>query len=182
MPFTFLIQTDNIAIAKTAMKGMIHALDEEPEVLSDQAPGDIVQHPELPFMNSIEEWVDAAPDQMPPALPAAATQTHPAEVEPLKKRGRKPKEVAAPVADIEPSAEVLTQEEEPEAEGAVDTAEAEPAPAGITEEQLRKKIKAIMDTKGMKAATARLVEIGYKAVSQVPPSEYARVHAALGKV
>lgn len=168
MPFTLMIQADNLAIAQAALNGVVRALAEEISPLSDQASCDI--HPELPFTNDIEKWVDEAPDQVPPALPAVA-----AEVEPLKKRGRKPKLAEAPVEDVEPSAEVLTQEEEPEAEGAVDSQEPVKAD-GVTEEQLRGKVREIMDRHGMQAAIDRLKKAGYRAVKEVPPEDYDRTY------
>jgi plasmid stability protein len=171
------IEADSIDMLKAALLGITgaNAEDTSPVVLSDQAPSDIVQHPELPFANGIEEWVEEAPDQVAvqPALPAAATQTHPAEIAPLKKRGRKPK--LAVVEDIEPPPEVLTEEDE--AEGAVDTAEPEPETTGISEAQLREVVRNVMDTEGIPAALALLAKGGYRHVKDIPPADYDRIHA-----
>jgi hypothetical protein len=177
------IEADSIDMLKAALLGITGASAEDPAVLSDQAPSyrsgepdpSIVQHPELPFANGIETWVDE--DQMPPELPAAAVQTHPAETAPLKRRGRKPK--LAIVEDVEPPPEVITEEDEPEAEGAVDTPEPEPETTGISEAQLREEVRAIMDEEGIPAALKLLAKGGYKHVKDIPPADYNRIHAIL---
>jgi hypothetical protein len=182
MPVKISIEADSISMVQALLTGMTHAIREELAdlaVTSDQAPSDIVQHPELPFPNGIEKWVDEMPDQVAaqPALPAAAVQTHPAETAPLKKRGRKPK--LAIVEDVEPPAEVITEEDEPEAEGAVDTAEPAPETTGVSEAQLREVVRAIMDEEGIPVALQLLAKAGYKQVKDIPPADYDRVHAIL---
>lgn len=173
MPVRILIEVTSPAMAQAALAAIIHEQAEEntPAVLSDQAPSDIIQS-----SGSIESWVEEDPDPLP-----STDQTElPLAVSEPKKRGRKPKTVAA-VEDIEPSPEVLTEEEEAEAEGAVDTPEPSTPVAGITEDDLRKRVKAIMDTEGPAAASARLKEAGYRQVKEVPVEDYARVLALLDK-
>jgi hypothetical protein len=187
MPFTLMIQADSLDIARAALSGVVRALAEDPEALSDPAPSDIVQHQaELSF--AVPDAVPASEGQLaPPALPAAASQTHPAETAPLKRRGRKPsakpslvRELAI-VEDVEPPPEVITEEDEPEAEGAVDSPEPEPETTGVSEVQLREKVRSIMDEDGIPAALLLLGKGGYKHVKDIPPADYDRVYAILLK-
>lgn len=161
MPFTLMIQADNLAIAQAALAGVARALAEETDPVSDQA--------ELRFENRLEAPVVPAPAPAPePAVEPAVEQ---------KKRGRKPK--LAIVEDVEPPPEVITEEEEPEAEGAVDTPEPAPSTTGVSELQLREVVREIMDAKGIPAALALLAKAGYKQVKDIPPADYDRAHAIL---
>jgi hypothetical protein len=183
MPVKISIEADSISMVQALLTGMTHAIREEledPAVLSDQAPSDIVQHPELPFEPASDTTVAIPRKEVEAALQAA-------EPEP-KKRGRKPKLVAvADVEDVEPPPEVVTEEDEPEAEGAVDTPEPEPKAlselsaqtTGISEAQLREVVRGIMDAEGIPAALALLAKGGYKHVKDIPPADYGRVHAIL---
>lgn len=206
MPVKISIEADSIDMVQAMLLGMTRAIAEEtgPAVLSDQGPSDIVQvelplcRPALtanaepapkrsvfpdslrPGLTTMLAGYDEAsePDQeAPPALPAAATQTHPAEIAPLKKRGRKSK--LAVVEDVEPPAEVITEEDEAEAEGAVDTAEPEPETTGVSEAQLREVVRGIMDEEGIPAALALLAKGGYRHVKDIPPADYTRVYGIL---
>lgn len=181
MPVKISIEADNIRMVQALLTGMTHAIREEledPVVLSDQASSDIVQN------GSIESWVDESPDVIEPEqaeleLGASANLVTevPAAVVAPKRRGRKPKLVA----DVEPPPEVITEEDEPEAEGAVDSPEPEPETTGVSEAQLREKVRAIMDEDGIPAALQLLGKGGYKHVKDIPASEYDRVYAILTK-
>jgi hypothetical protein len=176
MPFKIMIEADNLGIAQAALAGVARALAEEtgPAVFSDQAPTDIVQV-ELPLcqtpldLNAVFPQGEAEPEPVPEAVP-----------EP-KKRGRKPKlaVVPEPVEDVEPPPEVVTEEDEAEAEGAVDKDEPEPETTGISEAQLRETVREIMDERGIPAALKLLAKGGYKHVKDIPPADYDRIHAIL---
>lgn len=158
MPFTLMIQADNLAIAQAALAGVVRALAEE--TVPDQA--------ELRFEPASDTTVVIPRKEVEAALQIAEPEQ--------KKRGRKPREVPVPVEDVEPTAATLTQEEEPEAEGAVDTEEPDKAAAGVTEAQLRDKVREIMDKHDMQTAINRLKKAGYRAVKEVPPEDYDRVY------
>jgi hypothetical protein len=183
MPVKISIEADNLEVVQAMLIGMTRALAEEtgPAVLSDQAPSDIVQHPELPFSKGIEAWVEEAPDPLPEAVPEPVVEAAPEPKKPRTKRsladGRKPK--IALVEDIEPPPEVLTEEDEAEAEGAVDAPEPEPEPAGLTEQQMRDKVRDLMDVEGIPATKVLLRKAGYTQVKDVPPEDRSRVYAIL---
>lgn len=173
MPVKISIEADSLEMVQALLTGMTGAMAAElaTPVLSDQN-------------GSIESWVDEDPDPPEQAeleLAELVTEVHAAVVEP-KKRGRRPKAAPAPVEDVEPPAEVLTQEEEPEAEGAVDSQEPDKAAAGITEAQLRDRVREIMGRHGMQNAIDRLKKAGYRAVSEVPPEDYDRTYKLIGVV
>lgn len=178
MPFKLMIEADNLGIAQAALAGVARALAEEtgPAVTSDQAPSDIVQNED-----------QAELDLTDGALANLITEVHAAVVEPVpeavpepKKRGRKPKLVAVPdVEDVEPPPEVITEEDEAEAEGAVDAPESTPSPSNMSMAELREAVREIMDAEGIPEAIARLAKAGYKQVKDVPPADFARVHAIL---
>jgi hypothetical protein len=177
MPVKISIEADNLEVIQALLTGMTGAMAAElaMPVLSDQAPSDIIQ-----AAGGIEAWVDEDPDPLPAVdqaeLPLAVPQPQPKK---LGTRARKSKSAPVLIEDIEPSPEVLTEEDEAEAEGAVDVPEPPVAVAGVTEADLRKRVKAIMDTEGPAAATARLKVAGYRAVGEVPPEQYGRVLALL---
>jgi hypothetical protein len=173
MPVKISIEADNINMVQAVLIGMTRALAEEtsPAVTSDQAPSDIVQHPELPFEDRI-----VAPTLVEPAVEPAV-----APAKEQKKRGRPPKAShpvkPVQVEDVEPPPEVITEEEEHEAEGAVDAPE--PEPEGITVAKIRETVNAIMNEKGIPVAIKLLAEAGYRQVSDIPPVDYDRVHTLL---
>ena len=146
----------------------------------------------------IEAWIDQAPDPVLPAEFAAEPEPEP-EPEPAapKKRGRPPKAARPPspaaVDDVGPPREVGTEEDEPEAEGAVEPPEPPAAPKPVilkavkaepieyTRDDVRAAVKRVMDAHGPAAAVNRLETIGYKKASDVPEEDFERaINALLG--
>jgi hypothetical protein len=194
MPVKISIEADSIDMVQAMLIGMTRAIAEEtgPAVLSDQAPSDIVQQTELPLQQPVLT-ADAEPapatGNFPESLRAGLNTVFPPdkeEPEPQpeqKKRGRKPKLVAVPepIEDVEPPPEVITEEDEPEAEGAVDKDDPAPETTGVSEAQLRASVREIMDEFGIPAALKLLAKGGYKHVKDIPPADYDRIYAILQK-
>lgn len=187
MPFKLSIEADNLVTALAALQGVTRALTEEtgPVVTSDQAPSDIVQHPELPFSNGVENSDQAELGRrVEEAAGANAPLVEPEPAPAPKKRGRPPKasHPVQPVVveDIEPPPEVITEEEEPEAEGAVDAPEPQAdAPTGVTEQMLRDLVRDAMDEHGIPKTLLWMGKAGYQHVRDIPPAEYDQVYAIL---
>lgn len=145
------------------------------------APNDQVTMTATDAVAEIEAFIDQAPELV------LRTEPEP-EPEPApKKRGRPRKAVSAePVADVEPDPEIITEEEEPEAEGAVEPpAEAAtvtpinrprpPAPGKpieYTEDDVRDAVKTCMDVRGIPETIARLKQFGAKRAGDVPREKY----------
>jgi hypothetical protein len=181
MPVKISIEADSLDMVQAMLLGMTRAIAEEtgPAALPVQAELPLCQTADAVPLDRTgrSSFPQSLVDGLNTVFPQSETDPEPvpeAVPEP-KRRGRKPK--IALVEDVEPPPEVLTEEDEAEAEGAVDTPEPEPETTGISEAQLREVVRNVMDTEGIPAALALLAKGGYKHVKDIPPADYDRIHA-----